>query len=760
MGFSSSWSVEAKEFEVVVVGGESGVRIRESCKGRHRSILLDRSELAWLIKTFESLVCVEDSRVFWDQSRYGFPRIIAQRHFNGHGGFMVIEEFTGIRRKDSIFIPEGRAGKGWIRFREELRLVSEFLRAGSRDREVDSEVPAIQRGRRSYAEVLAKTASSMEAPFGEITGPVARVPRWVRERSVGYKGDLHPAKSDVFCLAKEHHALESLPAKRICSEEKNSHAWAPEIRQRVPMQTVPKVLARKGTAAGEIASVPDTAPTPTAAQAGPSVALGRSSDTRHGVAEATFLPAARNNHSGESFDVGALRESLERMQKEIDFWLKGLALVDGGGLGRAASSRARMVGFKVARPKSKPKPKSKTIALSKSARASKGKGILDCPDQAMEWRAKVDPVFRPPWAYASSVHSHGAVSTPGLDAGILTPGASSSSWDPALGHVVASSSLDGQLRSPVRESSALVSVGTEPAARGNESQYSPQSLVADCQKSTPSLGVGEGQFQGQSKFLDRCFSPLCSSEVQVEVEAVQWEEPGLQRVGELVVGSSAAGDEFFSEQEQLNCSKFPVLCLDGGLVRVKDSALSQLRSVDMLSVPRELTGNVFGHQSVDMEIVPCFGSARGEGSEWMGGPVVESVPPGLQVGLLGEASSSISPGEVGLVEFKEGGGAVVVGSPLNAYSLDLGGLGYSDWVMQSANEIYPIVGMTFVGHKLQLLAFLTCIEEERKEERRLGKGRTKGKREIRNLESSINYDAKGSGVSSGKRRARGLVVVP
>jgi len=101
-----------------------------------------------------------------------------------------------------------------------------------------------------------------------------------------------------------------------------------------------------------------------------------------------------------------------------------------------------------------------------------------------------------------------------------------------------------------------------------------------------------------------------------------------------------------------------------------------------------------------------------------------------------------------------------MGSPLNAYSLDVGGLGYSDWVMQSANEIYPIVGMTFVGHKLQLLAFLTSIEEERKEERRLGKGRTKGKREIKNLESSINYEAKGSGLSSGKRRARGLVVVP
>jgi hypothetical protein len=306
------------------------------------------------------------------------------------------------------------------------------------------------------------------------------------------------------------------------------------------------------------------------------------------------------------------------------------------------------------------------------------------------------------------------------------------------------SSHDGKLRSPVRKPPELVSAGTDPDARCYDSHYGPQSIIAVT--SNPALGVDEGQLHGQSR-----------PEVQVEAEEVQREE---MRVGELIVGAGTAGDELASKQEKSFCSETPVLCLEGGLVRVKDPANSQLRSVEMLSVPRELTGDVFGHQSVDMEIVPCFGSAGGEGCEWMGGPVEDSVSPGLQVGLLGEDSRRFTPGEVGLVELKEGGGDVVVGSPLNAYSLDLGGLGYSDWVMQSANEIYPIVGMTFVGHKLQLLAFLTSIEEERKEERRLGKGRTKGKREIKNLESSINYEAKGSGLSSGKRRARGLVVVP
>lgn len=232
---------------------------------------------------------------------------------------MVIEEFNGDRRKDSIFIPEGRAGQGWKCFREELHLVSEYFRAGSRAREVDSELPANPRGRRSYAEVLAKTTSSLDAPFGDFTGTVAREPRWVRECSEGNKYSHNPAKSDAFCLAKDHHTMESFPAKQFCTEEKNTCAWIPVTRQRLPMQTVPKVLARKGTATGEIAPAPAPDSALTSAQAGLSVALGRSSDTRHGAAEATFLPTARNSHSGESLDVGAFKESLEMMQKEIDF---------------------------------------------------------------------------------------------------------------------------------------------------------------------------------------------------------------------------------------------------------------------------------------------------------------------------------------------------------------------------------------------------------------------------------------------------------
>jgi hypothetical protein len=101
-------------------------------------------------------------------------------------------------------------------------------------------------------------------------------------------------------------------------------------------------------------------------------------------------------------------------------------------------------------------------------------------------------------------------------------------------------------------------------------------------------------------------------------------------------------------------------------------------------------------------------------------------------------------------------------SPLNTYSNSEGDLsGYSDWVIQRANAIYPILGISFEGHKLQLLDFLSFIEEERRieEEGALSCGAKKGKMEVKNLECSINYEARGSCSSRGKRKTRGHLVV-
>jgi hypothetical protein len=84
--------------------------------------------------------------------------------------------------------------------------------------------------------------------------------------------------------------------------------------------------------------------------------------------------------------------------------------------------------------------------------------------------------------------------------------------------------------------------------------------------------------------------------------------------------------------------------------------------------------------------------------------------------------------------------------------------GYSNWVIQCANEIYPIVGISYVGHKLQLLALLTFLEEERCLEE-LGDWSTsamKGKREVKNLESSINYVLEALVPAVGRGRRGGI----
>jgi hypothetical protein len=74
MPFSRRWSVESKDFELLVVGGETTVRFCESCKGMLRSILMDRDETAWLVRIFEELAVGEETRVFWNQAQPGFPQ--------------------------------------------------------------------------------------------------------------------------------------------------------------------------------------------------------------------------------------------------------------------------------------------------------------------------------------------------------------------------------------------------------------------------------------------------------------------------------------------------------------------------------------------------------------------------------------------------------------------------------------------------------------------------------------------------------------
>jgi hypothetical protein len=133
------WKVESKEFEVLIKGGATGVRIIERSHNKRRSIFVQRNELAWMVKTVEEVVDVESHEVFWDQSRAGYPRIIVQKRSNRHGRFLTIEEFEGRRRIGTILIPEGRYGQGWCRIISELREVKAVLWEGRESRAGETE---------------------------------------------------------------------------------------------------------------------------------------------------------------------------------------------------------------------------------------------------------------------------------------------------------------------------------------------------------------------------------------------------------------------------------------------------------------------------------------------------------------------------------------------------------------------------------------------------------------------------------------------
>jgi hypothetical protein len=122
MAEARSWYVESKEFEMLIKGGNYGLRIVERSKKRQGTIFIKRDEIAWLVGAVEEARVVESSEVFWDPTSAGFPRVLVQRRSNRHGGFIFIEEFEGNKRRGSILVPEGRHGQGWSRLASELKI--------------------------------------------------------------------------------------------------------------------------------------------------------------------------------------------------------------------------------------------------------------------------------------------------------------------------------------------------------------------------------------------------------------------------------------------------------------------------------------------------------------------------------------------------------------------------------------------------------------------------------------------------------------
>jgi hypothetical protein len=147
------WHVESKSFEMLIKGGNSGLRMVERGRIKQGSIFIQRDEIAWMVGAVEEVLEVDSSAVYWDPSSAGFPRVLVQRRSNRHGNFIFIEEYEGRNRRGSVLIPEGRYGQGWSRLISELRIARQTLWKG---REFSANKGSKVVSGRSFAEVVGR----------------------------------------------------------------------------------------------------------------------------------------------------------------------------------------------------------------------------------------------------------------------------------------------------------------------------------------------------------------------------------------------------------------------------------------------------------------------------------------------------------------------------------------------------------------------------------------------------------------------------
>jgi hypothetical protein len=331
MAVSRRWSVESKDFELVIKGGASGARIFERSNRKQRFVFLQKEELAWLARTAEDLVAVKNSEVFWDHSRAGYPRIIAQKCSNRHGYFLTIEEFDGRRRCGSILVSEGRYGQGWKRFISEVRRANSSLRGIQEVRECkkDKEVT----GRRSYAELLRRSLQPVEDCFNSFPEAIARIPSWLEEASM--ERDIQDQE------AGKHAAI----MKKGCNTAKNSGVGAVVPAKRHAEEGGCNL---KGGMSGAPASRVQT-------QASSSSFMARQYATKLGTEQLKGWEGADKLKGREGFDSASLellniKESLKRWKSEVDVGLERLEAVikklesDGLGLGFSGQQKSGLKG--------------------------------------------------------------------------------------------------------------------------------------------------------------------------------------------------------------------------------------------------------------------------------------------------------------------------------------------------------------------------------------------------------------------------------
>jgi hypothetical protein len=119
-------------------------------------------------------------------------------------------------------------------------------------------------------------------------------------------------------------------------------------------------------------------------------------------------------------------------------------------------------------------------------------------------------------------------------------------------------------------------------------------------------------------------------------------------------------------------------------------------------------------------------------------------PPLSQLSPRSVATSPLFP-ELGEQQERESG----MGDGLDGVDKLAGDGGYSKTV-QHAKEIFPFLGISCGGNEKKLLDLLTVLDKEHRHEVLASPSKPKGRRELKNLECSINFDGRGDYSSRGK----------
>jgi hypothetical protein len=698
----SRWSVESKDFDLSVVGGFTGIRIREKCKGVTRSIFLRRDEAVWLIKSFDELVSAQDSRVFWNQSVAGFPRILGQQCSNRHGFFLLIEEYEGRKKNGSILVPKGRYGEGWERFEVELRLAISHLQADQSRVTKQTSAPKVllagtkAETRRSFAEVLTSARPGNEEPFGPSSQPLARIPRWLEGSKVTGKKELYQVQDPV----KDFRAHAKAPVCPATSSSMFPPTAAHDSRSREFFPA--KGLKKK--------------PAPV------SRASGKSQDSfprREAVGSANTSSAdSRNVFSGDRLGVRRLRESLAALHEEIGLCLTDLLLLEEGHLDfsqkqfashAAPKTKQAFMGFKDTRPISK---------SSKVAHDSKGKAPLGFPIKKPKVivKAKTGSCLRP----------------------IPTPVFSM--------HVGASTSAAHQVRKAKDSGASARGSGSDHSSRGFQRVY--QRRKSGISKAVWTRKQGQVTVGGRSVRAEKPENSLrlslpevvlCGEEGEDAAVALQVDGGSLKGNISTEVGEQVSG--VLPELLVTECS-----CNELGAPAVGTSSVTKMMDINNLQLvicEPVLVGN---------QGESCLGEDAGVTDE--GDILLDSGTQDVRSDLLLELEEKNS---------NEGAsGAPLEITPLAAKGGEKHRIS-PRWVVEKVMRCYQAIGLSCEGFEDRMLAMFEEIEAAGGRSSAspqtlcpLNKG-AKGKRELNRLAWSLNYEKKGALSARGRIKGRGSV---